>query len=110
MVSQALSQIRACGSKVENDFQVLPALLREVTKCYLSVYVQPFVVRFAWIPLCILLLAFSWTSRGDLNVGSRLMRDKLCLLVHAGQPSGYLNDYVLVFLFREDILDLPIVD
>ena len=30
--------------------------------------------------------------------------------MHASQSCGYLNDYVLVFLFREDILDLPVVD
>jgi hypothetical protein len=38
------------------------------------------------------------------------MRYKLCLLVHAGQSCGHLKDYVLVFLFREDILDLSVVD
>ena len=30
--------------------------------------------------------------------------------MHAGQSCGYLKDYFLVFLFREDILDLPVID
>ena len=110
MVSKALSQIRACGSKVQNDFQVLSALLGEVAKCYLSIDIETFVVRFCCVPLRILLLTLPWASWAALNVCCRLYRDKLCLLVHACQSCGYLNDYVLVFLFREDILDLPVVD
>jgi hypothetical protein len=30
--------------------------------------------------------------------------------VYAGQSCGYLQDYVFVFLFREHILDLPVID
>jgi hypothetical protein len=30
--------------------------------------------------------------------------------MHAGQSCGHYNNYLLVFLFREDILDLSVAD